>query len=188
MALPNYEKKVNKSGDTLTGFLDFNNKDEYHAFRKARTINGVDYNANFGIGANQSARIEFEDASENVLGSLEVRSGGIYNGKTNKKLVETNEINFVHLGANSNQFSFSIGTSSGGFQTYIIYGGWQKHFAYLLTVHPYDQVVIGYNQIFNNTGEANINNVTMSNDVVTINFSSTIWGGIYIIGEKAQST
>ena len=84
----NYEEKVNKTGDTLTGFLDFNNKDEYHAFRKATTINGVDYNANFGIGANQSARIEFQDANENLLGKLEVRSDGVYNGITDRKLVE----------------------------------------------------------------------------------------------------
>ena len=86
------DNKVNKSGDTLTGFLDFNNKDEYHAFRKARTINGVDYNANFGIGANQSARIEFQDANENLLGNLEVRSDGIYNGKTNQNLPEVARI------------------------------------------------------------------------------------------------
>lgn len=79
---------VSKSGDTLTGELQFNNKNDYAVFRKTRTINGTDYNANFGLGANQSARIEFQDANENILGNLEVRSGGIYNGLSNRKLPE----------------------------------------------------------------------------------------------------
>lgn len=79
---------ISKSGDTLTGELQFNNKNDYGAIRKTRTINGVDYKANFGIGTNQSARIEFQDANENILGNLEVRNGEVWNGKTNRKLVE----------------------------------------------------------------------------------------------------
>ena len=113
---------------------------------------------------------------ENELESLDIN-------KVNK-----NEVNFIHLIVNATTFSFSIGNLTGGFQTYIIYGGWENHFVYLLTVHPDQQVVMGYSQIFNNTGEANINSVTMSNNTVTINFSSTIWGGVHIIGEQAQST
>lgn len=82
-------KKVNKSGDTLTGELQFNNKNDYAAIRKTRTINGVDYNVNIGVGANQSGRMEFQDANNNVLGSVEARSDGIYNGKTNRRVAET---------------------------------------------------------------------------------------------------
>lgn len=95
--------KVNKSGDTLTGELNFNNKNDYAIFRKTRTINGVDYKANFGIGANQSARIEFEDASENILGNLEVRSDGIYNGKSGNKLLES-VINVTTTNTNLNDY------------------------------------------------------------------------------------
>lgn len=88
--------KVNKTGDTLTGELNFNNKNDYAVFRKTRTINGVDYNANFGIGANQAARIEFQDANQSNLGSLEIRSDGrIWNGKTGNRLIETkSKINY----------------------------------------------------------------------------------------------
>ena len=82
-------QKVNKSGDTLTGELNFQNKNDYAVFRKTRTINGVDYNTNFGIGANQSARIEFQDANQSNLGVLEVRAGGIYNGISGNKLIES---------------------------------------------------------------------------------------------------
>lgn len=81
-------QKVNKTGDTLTGELNFNNKNDYAAIRKTRTIDGVDYNVNIGVGANQSGRMEFQDANNNVLGSVEARSGGIYNGVSGKKLAE----------------------------------------------------------------------------------------------------
>lgn len=88
MALPNYEKKVNKSGDTMTGELNFENKNDYAVFKKTRTINNVDYKANFGISAAPSTRIEFQDANESTLGRLDVRSDGIYNGLSNRKLGE----------------------------------------------------------------------------------------------------
>lgn len=81
-------QKVNKSGDTLTGELNFQNKNDYAIVRKTRTIDGVDYNANLGIGVNQSARIEFQDANQSNLGALEVRASGIYNGVSGKKLAE----------------------------------------------------------------------------------------------------
>lgn len=84
--------KVNKSGDTLTGELQFNNTNDYAAIRKTRTINGVDYNVNIGVGANQSGRMEFQDANNNVLGSVEARSGGIYNGVSGKKLAEQSTV------------------------------------------------------------------------------------------------
>ena len=171
----------------LAGRLLFNNKDSYDAMRKLRTINNIDYGVSVGVGANGCARMEYYTGS-NTLSSIEARTdGSIYNGVSGKKLIENNEVNFVHLRPNSKTFSFSIGNYSGGYSTYIIYGGWSKHFVYLLTIQP-RSTVVGYNQIFNNTGEANISSVTMSNNIVTINFSSTIWGGIHIIGAQAQST
>ena len=87
MALPNYEKKVNKSVDTLTGELNFNNKNDYAAIRKVRTINNTDYEVAIGVGANGSARMEYYTGL-NTLGSVEVRSNGIYNGVSGKKLAE----------------------------------------------------------------------------------------------------
>ena len=82
---------VEKSGDTLTGGLLFENKNDYAAIRKTRTLNGTDYQLTVGVGGNGSARMEFVKAvkaPDNVLSSVEVRSDGIYNGKTNKKLAE----------------------------------------------------------------------------------------------------
>lgn len=81
--------KVNKSGDTLTGYLDFENKNEFHALIKTRTVNGTDYQVAVGVGANNSARMECVQ-NDNVLSSIEARSdGGIYNGKTGNRLIET---------------------------------------------------------------------------------------------------
>ena len=88
MALPNYEKKVNKSGDTLTGELLFENKDVYNAIRKTRTFNNEDYQVSVGVGGNMSARMEFVKVPDNVLSSVEAKSDGIYNGVTGKKLAE----------------------------------------------------------------------------------------------------
>lgn len=81
-------QKVNKSGDTLTGELQFNNKNDYGAIRKTRTINGTDYGVSIGVGGNTSARMELYQGSNN-LGMVEVRNDGIYNGKTGNRLIET---------------------------------------------------------------------------------------------------
>lgn len=78
---------VEKTGDTLTGELLFKNTDEYAAIRKTRTLNGTDYHLTVGLGTNGSARMEYVDNSK-VLGSIEVRSNGLYNGVTNKKIAE----------------------------------------------------------------------------------------------------
>jgi hypothetical protein len=81
-------QKVNKSGDTLTGSLYFNNADGYDAIRKKRTIDGVDYELSVGLGANKSARLELNTGGQS-LAYVEARTdGGIYNGKTGKKLAE----------------------------------------------------------------------------------------------------
>lgn len=81
------DNKVNKSGDTLTGELLFKNTDDFAAIRKNRTLNGTDYQLTVGLGTNGSARMEYADASK-VLGSIEVRSNGVYNGVSGKKLAE----------------------------------------------------------------------------------------------------
>lgn len=82
-------QKVNKTGDTLTGELIFNNKNDYASIRKIRTINSTDYGVSVGVGANASARMELYQGN-NTLGSVEARSdGGIYNGKTGNRLIET---------------------------------------------------------------------------------------------------
>lgn len=97
---------VERTGDTLTGELNFNNVNDYGAIRKTRTINGTDYNVNFGLGANQSARIEFQDANQSNLGSLEVRSDGhIWNGQNNKKLGEVANLTW----GSSLTFSLDVG-------------------------------------------------------------------------------
>jgi hypothetical protein len=80
-------QKVNKSGDTLTGELNFNNKNDYAAFRKTRTIDNADYSVSVGVGANGSARLEYYSGT-NTLGSVEARNNGIYNGVSGKKLAE----------------------------------------------------------------------------------------------------
>ena len=46
----NLNSLVSVHGDTLDGPLRFENKDEYHVFRKFRTVNGVDYGINVGLG------------------------------------------------------------------------------------------------------------------------------------------
>lgn len=106
---------VKKTGDTLTGSLIFENKDEYAAIRKTRTLNGTDYQLTVGVGGNGSARMEYV-SNDNVLGSIEVRSNGLYNGVTNKKLAEQ-ESSRVNITANTgtlaNNTSYKIGNVVG---------------------------------------------------------------------------
>lgn len=84
---------VEKTGDTMTGELLFENKDTYSAIRKTRTFNNKDYQVSVGVGGNVCARIEFIEVPDNVLNSVEIRSNGIYNGITGNKLIESkNEI------------------------------------------------------------------------------------------------
>lgn len=81
-------QKVNKSGDTMTGELQFNNTNDYAAIRKTRTINGVDYKAKLGVGGNGSVRLELNEGSSTSGTSLEVRTNGLYNGLSGQKLLE----------------------------------------------------------------------------------------------------
>ena len=86
----NFQKdKVSKSGDTLARELNFQNKDEYGAIKKTRTLGNVDYSAYLGVGGNVSSRLELLDSNNNVLSSVEVRADGyIWNGVKNRRLVE----------------------------------------------------------------------------------------------------
>ena len=72
----------------MTGALLFENKNDYAAIRKTRTFNGTDYQLTVGVGGNGSARMEYVGENDTVLGSAEVRSDGIYNGVSGKKLAE----------------------------------------------------------------------------------------------------
>ena len=78
---------VEKTGDTLTGELLFNNKNDYAAIRKIRTINNTDYGVSVGVGSNTSARMELYQGST-TLGQLDVRTNGLYNGISGQKLLE----------------------------------------------------------------------------------------------------
>jgi hypothetical protein len=85
-------EKVNKSGDTLKGELNFENKNNYGAIRKTRTIDNVDYILSLGVDLNKSARLEIYSGNT-IYGQLDVRDdGSIYNGKTGNKIMEANAI------------------------------------------------------------------------------------------------
>ena len=87
---------VEKSGDTLTGELFFNNTDGYGAITKYRTVSGTNYSLALGLGANGATRLENRGGANDT--SLEVRSDGIYNGLSGKKLVE--EVGDISLTTN----------------------------------------------------------------------------------------
>lgn len=84
--------KVEKSGDTMTGILTFNNTNEYGAVYKHRTVNNIDYEGSFGIGidSNGNGATVFESyKGSNRVGRIELREdNSIVNGMTGKKLVE----------------------------------------------------------------------------------------------------
>lgn len=80
--------KVNKSGDTMTGVLNFNNTNSYEAIIKDRTINNINYKAKLGVGGNGSVRLELNEGSSTSGTSLEVRTNGLYNGLSGQKLLE----------------------------------------------------------------------------------------------------
>ena len=101
---------VEKTGDTLTGELLFENKDGYEAIRKTRTLNNEDYQVTVGVGANMSARMEFVKVPDNVLGSVEARSDGIYNGVSGKKLAEeVGNISLTTTLQNGNATAYRVG-------------------------------------------------------------------------------
>ena len=82
------EGKVDKSGDTMTGTLNIENKSAFIGVNKTRTISGTDYTASFGVGSDGSASLELHDASK-TLGRIDINiDGKIKNFKTGKYLAE----------------------------------------------------------------------------------------------------
>lgn len=90
--IPKNKQKVNKSGDTMTGPLEFNNKSVFQAIKKVRTINEEDYTLSLGVGADKSAAIEIAKNGV-ILGRIDIMADGtIKNFKTNQRLIEEGEI------------------------------------------------------------------------------------------------
>lgn len=80
--------KVDKSGDTMTGALQIQNKDEFEGIKKTRTINGTDYTAILGVGFAASASLELH-GTDGALGRIDVnKDGTIKNFKTGNYLAE----------------------------------------------------------------------------------------------------
>ena len=77
------DAKVNKSGDSLTGMLTFNNDDEYYVLYKYRKFTTGTYGVNLGCGlvAGQGvAAIEVrqgDSTSSPLLGRLEIGDLGV---------------------------------------------------------------------------------------------------------------
>lgn len=71
--------KVDKTGDTLTGVLSFQNKTAYAAIGKFRTINGIDYYVDFGcgnIGGKGCIAMKYMEGNT-VKGRLEISGSGV---------------------------------------------------------------------------------------------------------------
>lgn len=71
--------KVDKTGDTLTGVLSFQNKTAYAAIGKFRTINGTDYYVDFGcgnIGGKGCVAMQYMEG-DTVKGRLEISGSGV---------------------------------------------------------------------------------------------------------------
>lgn len=84
--------KVNKTGDTLTGELDFQNTDSYYAIKKSRIVEDNEHKLTVGIGVNGSSVLENYDG-DTLVGRLEVRPNGeIWNAKNNCKILELGDI------------------------------------------------------------------------------------------------
>lgn len=78
---------VEKTGDTMTGELFFNNTDGYGSITKYRTVSGTNYSLALGLGGNGATRLE--NRGGGIDTSLEVRPDGhIWNATSNKKLAE----------------------------------------------------------------------------------------------------
>lgn len=101
--------KVDKTGDTINGILNFNNKTEDIAIQKATTVDNIDYIGSFGVSSdsNDKGVVVIENNSNNTtLGRLEIRQdGNIYNGLTNKKILDEAIMQRI----NSDMFDFPSG-------------------------------------------------------------------------------
>lgn len=79
---------VEKTGDTLTGKLTFNNPSEYEAIIKKRDGTNTNYTMILGLGGAGAVRLERREGTAGSGQSLEVRDDGLYSGASGKKLAE----------------------------------------------------------------------------------------------------
>jgi hypothetical protein len=81
------------AGGTMNKKITFDNKSEYEAIQKTRTIDGVDYIAKVGVGNVNGGTVSFELASNGeVLGRLDVLSdGSVRNGITGGLLIDSTD-------------------------------------------------------------------------------------------------
>lgn len=92
------DKKVNRTGDTLTGVLVFQNKNNYGAIEKYRTINGVERHIDLGVGnvgGNGCVALQYMEGSNNtVLGRLEISRSGVsfYDENGNRTFLHRNNV------------------------------------------------------------------------------------------------
>lgn len=155
---------VEKTGDTLTGELQFNNKNDYAGIRKIRTINNTDYGVSVGVGTNTSARMELYQGSNN-LGMVEVRNDGIYNGKKNLKLAETGHMTW------GTSFSFPL---EGGHQAIIMGASSQLAMAWIAGNPP----SLNFTRIAGNDLNATYDG---TNVTVTVGNGSSFTCGVIIV-------
>ena len=90
------DKKVDKTGDTLTGVLSFQNKTAYAAIGKFRTINGTDYYVDFGcgnIGGKGCVAMQYMEG-DTVKGRLEISGSGVsfYNENGKRTYLYRNDV------------------------------------------------------------------------------------------------
>ena len=107
------KKKLDKTGDTMTGALTINNLNEFDGIKKRRKIGNTTYGAKLGVGANGCLALETtqveESGTETLMGRLEV---GI-DGKIRKQyLLESEDSGWINGTLNTG----IILSSNGGFQ------------------------------------------------------------------------
>lgn len=79
---------VEKTGDTMTGELAFNNPSEYAAITKKRDGTNTNYTMILGLSGGGAVRLERREGTAGSGQSLEVRDDGLYSGASGKKLAE----------------------------------------------------------------------------------------------------
>lgn len=100
--ISNINGKVSKSGDTMTGILNFSNDQYFSAMHKIRKLNSINYSVDYGVGSIDNiatGAIEVHDGNGNTIARLDVvgANGRIRNTKNNTYLVEEqSSINFMN--------------------------------------------------------------------------------------------
>lgn len=92
----NLADRVDKAGDTLTGSLTFNNKNDYAAINKTRTISDKDYTIDLGCGmVAGSGCVALQcKTNDTVIGRLEVSGSGVsfLNEQGKRSYIHTNTL------------------------------------------------------------------------------------------------